>query len=183
MYALVPVGLRKLSYLGKRSEPRENARARGRETRETRETRPNRRACSQAMRKTWSIAATHVEARAQRSSLLVFNIVERKCVLTLHIQLNDRSGVAVDTGIVKIIVRIQFPQKILLSPCLTGLQSGTPLEVPQFLPSYCKLGIFSSCFVTMRRVTTRASILFPGYSLTPPLSFASGTSGRTLGTS
>ena len=77
---------------------------------------------------------THVEARAQRSSLLVFNIVERKGVLTLHIQLNDRSGDAVDTGIVKIIVSLKFPPpphptQILLSPCLTGLQSGTPLEV------------------------------------------------------
>ena len=61
--------------------------------------------------------------------MLVFNIVERKCVLTLHIQLNDRSRVAVDTGIVKIIVRIKFPLKILLSPFVTGLQSGTLLEV------------------------------------------------------
>ena len=38
-------------------------------------------------------------------------IVERKYVLTLQVQLNDRSGVAIDTGIVKIIVRIKFPKK------------------------------------------------------------------------
>ena len=38
-------------------------------------------------------------------------IVERKYVLTLHVQLNDRSGFAIDTGVVKIIVRIKFPQK------------------------------------------------------------------------
>ena len=38
-------------------------------------------------------------------------IVERKYVLILHIQLNDRSGVAVDTGIVKISVRIKFTKK------------------------------------------------------------------------
>ena len=37
--------------------------------------------------------------------------VERKYVLILQIQLNDRSGVAVDTGIVKIIVRIKFTKK------------------------------------------------------------------------
>ena len=36
---------------------------------------------------------------------------ERKYVLTLQVQLNDRSGVAIDTGIVKIIVRIKFPKK------------------------------------------------------------------------
>ena len=38
-------------------------------------------------------------------------IVERKYVLTLHVQLNDLSEIAVDTDIVKIIVRIKFPQK------------------------------------------------------------------------
>ena len=44
-------------------------------------------------------------------------IVERKYVLILHIQLNDRSGVAVDTDIVKIIVRINLP-KNLFNPVL-----------------------------------------------------------------
>ena len=54
-------------------------------------------------------------------------ILERKYVLTLiH---TDRSGIAVDTGFVKIIVSLKFPPKILLSQCLTGLQSGMPLEV------------------------------------------------------
>ena len=47
---------RKISYLGERSEPRENAQARGRSlarSRETRFARLNRRACSPAMY-TWS---------------------------------------------------------------------------------------------------------------------------------
>ena len=35
----------------------------------------------------------------------------RMYVLTLHIQLKDRSEVVVDTGILKIIVRIKFPKK------------------------------------------------------------------------
>ena len=53
-------------------------------------------------------------------------IVERKYVLILQIQLNDRSGIAVDTGIVKINVRIKFTKKSF-NPVL-GLQSGTLLH-------------------------------------------------------
>ena len=40
-------------------------------------------------------------------------IVERKYVLILHIQLNDRSEVAVGTGIVKIIVKIKLTNTCL----------------------------------------------------------------------
>ena len=39
-------------------------------------------------------------------------LLERKYVLTFHIQLNDRYRVAVDTGVVKIIVRMKFPPKM-----------------------------------------------------------------------
>ena len=50
-------------------------------------------------------------------------IVDRKYVLTLHIQLKDRSEVVVDTGILKIIVRIKFPKKSF-KPVLNWLTVG-----------------------------------------------------------
>ena len=43
---------------------------------------------------------------------LFARILERKYVLILHIQLDDRSRVAVATGVVKIIVKIKFPKKM-----------------------------------------------------------------------
>ena len=43
---------------------------------------------------------------------LFARILERKYVLILHIQLDDRSRVAVATGVVKIIVKMKFPKKM-----------------------------------------------------------------------
>ena len=104
--------------------------------------------------------------------------------MTLHIQLNDRSGIAVDTGFVKIIVSLKFPPKILLSQCLTGLQSGMPLEVAAI--RFLLLQTWHIWQLFRDNATgdnERINLVARGYSLTRPLSFASGTSGRTLGTS
>ena len=43
---------------------------------------------------------------------LFARILERKYVLIFHIQLDDRSRVAVATGVVKIIVKMKFPKKM-----------------------------------------------------------------------
>ena len=43
---------------------------------------------------------------------LFARILKRKYVLIFHIQLDDRSRVAVATGVVKIIVKMKFPKKM-----------------------------------------------------------------------
>ena len=64
---------------------------------------------------------------------LFARILGRKYVLIFHIQLDDRSRVAVATGVVKIIVKMKFPKKMFSARELTGLQSGTPLATPLLL--------------------------------------------------